>query len=30
MQWYLTFKACYRVILKFHVDNNDTTTEVVI
>lgn len=31
MQWYLTFKACYRIILKFHVDNNnDTTTSKVV
>lgn len=31
MQWYLTFKACYRIIVKFHVDNNnDTTSKVVI
>lgn len=31
MQWYLTFKAWYRIILTFHVDNNnDTTSKVVI
>lgn len=32
MWQYLTYKACYRIILKFHVDNNNDTriTKVVI
>lgn len=31
MQWHLTYKACCRIILKFHVDNNNgNDTKVVI